>query len=405
LPIVNDTVSSIYRIAEGNRYTNAIIGYAEKVGGLAEKSRPLLKPVERPIVALDSYATRSLEIIESRYPIVAKPTSEVIETVQSQAKAVETKYPVVARTFAVAKSTANSALDRVDYLVDYVLPARASTDSAGATEECEEEEDSHAGASSAADSPLGKITIIVRKVPQRLGGIYYEQLASSRTAVDGIKQSAKDTATVYTTEISERSHKLMDAVQERVKSTVNTTIPALLPQFAQPYYDHSKEVLVTKATKLHAEYKRTDEDARTKVLNLIFIGGEQVPVLERITSRIFGKATGAAPSACLASSSQPSSPSTRYNLSEMDNFKITIKSIDMPDTMRDAVTAIAVKAFEDNKVEKDIASAVKRECDKQFGPTWHVIVGRNFGSFVTHEVGHFIYFYVDHMAVLLFKSG
>ncbi|KAJ1997911.1 hypothetical protein H4R26_005653, partial [Coemansia thaxteri] len=85
----------------------------------------------------------------------------------------------------------------------------------------------------------------------------------------------------------------------------------------------------------------------------------------------------------------------------MDNFKITIKSIDMPDTMRDAVTAIAVKAFEDNKVEKDIASAVKRECDKQFGPTWHVIVGRNFGSFVTHEVGHFIYFYVDHMAVLL----
>ncbi|KAJ2421721.1 hypothetical protein GGF41_003765, partial [Coemansia sp. RSA 2531] len=112
LPLVNDAVTSIYRIAESNRYTSAIIGYAEKVGGLAEKSLPLLKPVERPIAALDGYATRSLELIESKYPIVAKPTSEVIETVQSQAKAVETKYPVVARTFAVAKTTANSALDR-----------------------------------------------------------------------------------------------------------------------------------------------------------------------------------------------------------------------------------------------------------------------------------------------------
>ncbi|KAJ2504676.1 hypothetical protein IWW47_002410, partial [Coemansia sp. RSA 2052] len=44
LPIVNDAVSSIYRIAESNRYTSTIIGYAERVGELAEKSRPLLKP-------------------------------------------------------------------------------------------------------------------------------------------------------------------------------------------------------------------------------------------------------------------------------------------------------------------------------------------------------------------------
>ncbi|KAJ2029179.1 hypothetical protein GGI08_009648, partial [Coemansia sp. S2] len=285
-----------------NRYTSAIIGYAEKVGGLAEKSLPLLKPVERPIAALDGYATRSLELIESKYPIVAKPTSEVIETVQSQAKAVETKYPVVARTFAVAKTTANSALDRVDYLVDYVLPPRANNTPANdEDDESPKEQAQQPDATSAdTDSPLGKITIIVRKVPQRLGGIYYEQLESSRSAVDGIKQSAKDTATVYTTELSERSTKLLESVQERVKSTVNTTIPSLLPQFVQPYYEHSKDVVVTKATKLHAEYSRTDEDARSKVLNLILISGEQVPVLENITSRVFAKATGAAPSAYLA---------------------------------------------------------------------------------------------------------
>lgn len=35
----------------------------------------------------------------------------------------------------------------------------------------------------------------------------------------------------------------------------------------------------------------------------------------------------------------------------------------------------------------------------------HVIVGRNFGSYVTHETKHFIYFYLGQVAVLLFKSG
>ncbi|KAJ2758073.1 hypothetical protein IWQ57_006926, partial [Coemansia nantahalensis] len=102
IPMVNDAVSGIYRLAESNRYTSAIIRYAEKVGSLAERSRPLLRPVEKPIAALNGYATRSLELIEAHYPIVARPTDEVLESVQSQAKAVEARYPVVARTFAVA---------------------------------------------------------------------------------------------------------------------------------------------------------------------------------------------------------------------------------------------------------------------------------------------------------------
>ena len=30
---------------------------------------------------------------------------------------------------------------------------------------------------------------------------------------------------------------------------------------------------------------------------------------------------------------------------------------------------------------------------------------RNFGSYVTHETKHFIYFYLGQIAILLFKSG
>lgn len=31
---------------------------------------------------------------------------------------------------------------------------------------------------------------------------------------------------------------------------------------------------------------------------------------------------------------------------------------------------------------------------RKYNPTWHCVVGRNFGSYVTHETKHFIYFYL-----------
>lgn len=37
---------------------------------------------------------------------------------------------------------------------------------------------------------------------------------------------------------------------------------------------------------------------------------------------------------------------------------------------------------------------IKKEFDKKYGPTWHCVVGRNFGSYVTHETKNFVYFYL-----------
>ncbi|KAF9677981.1 hypothetical protein SADUNF_Sadunf08G0164500 [Salix dunnii] len=85
--------------------------------------------------------------------------------------------------------------------------------------------------------------------------------------------------------------------------------------------------------------------------------------------------------------------------------KIIIKNADMKDDMQKEAVDIAIAAFERNNVEKDVAEHIKKEFDKKHGPTWHCIVGRNFGSYVTHETNHFVYFYLDQKAVLLFKSG
>ncbi|PVU93695.1 hypothetical protein BB561_003088 [Smittium simulii] len=85
--------------------------------------------------------------------------------------------------------------------------------------------------------------------------------------------------------------------------------------------------------------------------------------------------------------------------------EFSIKSVDMNEDVQKEVLEITKAAFEEHKIEKDIAATIKKECDKKFGPTWHAIVGRNFGSYVTHETEHFIYFYYNKVAILLFKSG
>ncbi|CAK9873618.1 unnamed protein product [Sphagnum jensenii] len=82
-----------------------------------------------------------------------------------------------------------------------------------------------------------------------------------------------------------------------------------------------------------------------------------------------------------------------------------IKNADMTEDMQQDAIECATAALDKYNVEKDIAAYIKKEFDKKYNPTWHCIVGRNFGSYVTHETKHFVYFYLGQVAVLLFKSG
>ena len=52
-----------------------------------------------------------------------------------------------------------------------------------------------------------------------------------------------------------------------------------------------------------------------------------------------------------------------------------------------------------------VAEAIKVDFDANWGPNWHVVIGRNFGSFVTHETKNFVFFYLGDKAVMLFKAG
>jgi dynein light chain LC8-type len=87
-----------------------------------------------------------------------------------------------------------------------------------------------------------------------------------------------------------------------------------------------------------------------------------------------------------------------------EKLEAQIKSADMTEDMQQEVVEVAQEAMAKFTIEKDIAQHIKRTFDERKGPTWHCIVGRNFGSFVTHETKHFIYFYLGHCAILLFKT-
>nr|5WOF_A Chain A, Dynein light chain 1, putative [Plasmodium falciparum 3D7]5WOF_B Chain B, Dynein light chain 1, putative [Plasmodium falciparum 3D7]5WOF_C Chain C, Dynein light chain 1, putative [Plasmodium falciparum 3D7] len=82
-----------------------------------------------------------------------------------------------------------------------------------------------------------------------------------------------------------------------------------------------------------------------------------------------------------------------------------VKNVDMTEEMQIDAIDCANQALQKYNVEKDIAAHIKKEFDRKYDPTWHCVVGRNFGSYVTHETKNFIYFYIGQVAILLFKSG
>lgn len=78
--------------------------------------------------------------------------------------------------------------------------------------------------------------------------------------------------------------------------------------------------------------------------------------------------------------------------SDAPPLQAVIKNVDMAPEMQTTAIALADESLRTYTLEKDMAAFTKKRLDALFGPTWQSIVGKKFGSYVTHEVRHFIYF-------------
>ncbi|VDM41244.1 unnamed protein product [Toxocara canis] len=54
---------------------------------------------------------------------------------------------------------------------------------------------------------------------------------------------------------------------------------------------------------------------------------------------------------------------------------------------------------------QDVAAYIKEECERRFGPTWHCVVGKSFGSRVSYEMQHFVLLRRRRVSIMIFKCG
>ena len=73
--------------------------------------------------------------------------------------------------------------------------------------------------------------------------------------------------------------------------------------------------------------------------------------------------------------------------------------------MESATTALKALYKGEKEHFKDVAEQVKNEFTGKYPGTWHVIVGKQFGSFVSFEVRGIIYFFLGQVGFLIFKHG
>jgi len=82
-----------------------------------------------------------------------------------------------------------------------------------------------------------------------------------------------------------------------------------------------------------------------------------------------------------------------------------VQIADMPPEMIEYAKQFAFNLLQNRRhLQRDIAERIKKEFDKKYGPTWHCIVGTDFGSYVAHEMGTLVYFDVGETSILLWRA-
>ena len=95
---------------------------------------------------------------------------------------------------------------------------------------------------------------------------------------------------------------------------------------------------------------------------------------------------------------------TLRKVAQADTTLAVIKNADMSERMQQHAVDCCKHAFEQKRILDDIAEIIKTEFDMMYQPTWHCVVGRGLGSYVTHEEKNFIFFTWGEVGVLLWRT-
>jgi dynein light chain LC8-type len=87
-----------------------------------------------------------------------------------------------------------------------------------------------------------------------------------------------------------------------------------------------------------------------------------------------------------------------------------IDYVDMPKEMQDFIIEKCEEVLSDyihgeKRFFYECAESIKKSIEQKYKGSFHVIVGRDFGSFFSYEVSNCIQFWLAHFCVLIFKHG
>ncbi|OQR67646.1 hypothetical protein BIW11_13392, partial [Tropilaelaps mercedesae] len=86
-------------------------------------------------------------------------------------------------------------------------------------------------------------------------------------------------------------------------------------------------------------------------------------------------------------------------------LQVQASAADMPLEMQKTAMQSALQAIRLYGSEKHVAEAIKQDFDQLYSPTWHCIVGRNWGSCVTHSKKCYVrMLWKDNITILLYRS-
>ncbi|KAI4373212.1 hypothetical protein MLD38_011364 [Melastoma candidum] len=88
---------------------------------------------------------------------------------------------------------------------------------------------------------------------------------------------------------------------------------------------------------------------------------------------------------------------------------VKVRACNMPAALQDAAFRLSreiLDSMRGRKLDsKRLALTLKKEFDCSYGPAWHCTVGTSFGSYIMHSLGGFLYFSIDKVYILLFRTA
>eukprot|EP01055_Gregarina_sp_Pseudo9_P001029 Gregarina_sp_Pseudo_9__1028@NODE_1665_length_1414_cov_78_373818_g1543_i0_p1_GENE_NODE_1665_length_1414_cov_78_373818_g1543_i0NODE_1665_length_1414_cov_78_373818_g1543_i0_p1_ORF_typecomplete_len154_score17_28Dynein_light/PF01221_18/1_1e23_NODE_1665_length_1414_cov_78_373818_g1543_i0278739 len=91
---------------------------------------------------------------------------------------------------------------------------------------------------------------------------------------------------------------------------------------------------------------------------------------------------------------------------EQPSYEVNVWASDMPDDMKNDAVEICVQAVKSETSESRMASQIKKKFDELYPEVkWHCLVGRAYGSYLTHDPRSFLHVSVGKEVIILFRAS